>query len=98
MPIHVFLAWFPWLLLSGGVLFLGSALLLGFRTVRALERRGAKDAEIAALEERVQLLEDAVAAHAEEMRLLADGVQFTERLLTQRGPPKQAPADSRPQA
>lgn len=84
MPVHVMVLWFPLLLLGGGGAFLVGALMLGLRAVRALERRGAADTELAALGERVKVLEDALEAQSEEMRRLADGVQFTERLLAER--------------
>lgn len=85
MPIHPLLVVLPFLLVAGGGAFLAAALMLGLRAVRALERRGASDVQIAALGERVKVLEDTLEAQSEEMRRLADGVQFTERLLTERG-------------
>ena len=76
--------WLPLLLLGGGGAFLGGAVILGLRAVRALERRATTDADLAALGERVQALEDTLEAQSEEMRRLADGVRFTERLLSER--------------
>lgn len=73
------LTWLPWLLLGSGALY------LGVRVVRALERRGVANKELAELRDRVQSLEDTLAVQSQEMQRLADGVQFTERLLTERG-------------
>jgi|GEM_PF-2343030 len=78
MLMLMLLAWFPWLLLGGGVLF------LGFRAVRALELRRTSDSEIATLTARLEGLEDALAAQGEEVRRLAEGQEFTQRLLAER--------------
>ena len=74
----MFMAWLPWLLLGTGVL------LLGLRAVRAFERRNVASAETVALRERVQQLEELVAEHGEELKRVADGQQFAERLLADR--------------
>ena len=78
MLLMMLLAWLPWLLLGGAALF------LGFRAVRAFERRGAANAELVALRERLQLVEDTVAEQGEAVRRLADGQEFTQRLLGER--------------
>lgn len=87
----VLIGWLPWLLLGGAGLW------LGFRAVRALERRGPASAELTALRERLQMLEDTVTEQGERVRRLADGQEFTQRLLLERGraedkPEKRAPA------
>jgi hypothetical protein len=72
------IAWLPWLLLGGGALF------LGLRAVRAFEQRGAANAELAALRERVQVLENTVTEQGESLRRVTDGQEFTQRLLLER--------------
>ena len=78
MLLMILLGWLPWLLLGG------AALLLGFRAVRAFERRGTANAELTALRDRVQLIEDTLAEQGESVRRIADGQEFTQRLLLQR--------------
>lgn len=78
MLLMMLLTWLPWLLLGG------AALVLGFRAVRAFERGGAATAELTALRERLQLIEDTVAEQGEAVRRLADGQEFTQRLLLER--------------
>jgi hypothetical protein len=73
------LGWLPWLLLGGAGLW------LGFRAVRALERRGTANPELAALRERLQMLEDVVTEQGESVRRLTEGQEFTQRLLLERG-------------
>jgi hypothetical protein len=58
--------------------------ILGFRAVRALERRSTASAELVALHERVQAVEDAMANQEEELRRIAAGQDFAEKLLSQR--------------
>jgi hypothetical protein len=91
MLLMILLGWLPWMLLGGAGLW------LGFRAVRALERRGPASAELTALRERLQMLEDQVTEQGEAVRRLADGQEFTQRLLLERGrtddkPEKSAPA------
>ena len=71
-------AWFPWLLLGGVALF------LGLRAVRAAEARGSGHVDLTALRERIQTLEDTVAEQGEALRRVADGQEFTQRLLVER--------------
>lgn len=78
MWVMLLLAWLPWVLLGGATLF------LGFRAVRAFERRGVASAELTALRERFQLLEDTVAEQGEAIRRVSDGQEFTQRLLLER--------------
>jgi len=96
VPIHTLMVWLPLLLLGGGGAFVCGAVMLGLRAVRALERRGTTAAELAALTERVQVLEDALEAQTEEMRRLGDGVRFTERLLSERGVDEEGRSGSPP--
>jgi hypothetical protein len=76
------IAWLPWLLLGGGVLY------LGVRAVRALERRGTANTELTDLRERVLALEETVGEQAEELRRVAEGQRFAERLLAERSSPE----------
>ena len=78
MLLMFLIGWLPWLLLGGAGLW------LGFRAVRALERRGTASPELAALRERVQLLEDTVAEQGDAIRRVTDGQEFTQRLLLER--------------
>jgi hypothetical protein len=78
MMLLALMTWLPWLLLGAGGLF------LGFRAVRAFERRGAASSELTALRERLQFLEDTVAEHGVELQRVADGQAFTQRLLSER--------------
>jgi hypothetical protein len=78
MLLLMLMAWLPWLLLGSGVL------LLGLRAVRAFERRSVASAETLALRDRVQQLEELVAEHGEELKRVADGQRFAERLLADR--------------
>lgn len=75
----VLLSSLPWLLLGGAGLW------LGLRAVRALERRGSANAELTALRERLQMLEDQLTDQGEAVRRLTDGQEFTQRLLLERG-------------
>lgn len=74
----ILFSWLPWLLLGGAGLW------LGFRAVRALERRGTTNPELAALRERLQLLEDSLAEQGEAVRRATEGQEFTQRLLLER--------------
>ena len=86
----ILFGWLPWLLIGGAGLW------LGFRAVRALERRGAANPELTALRERLQLLEDTVTEQGEAVRRLADGQEFTQRLLLERGRTDDKPEKSAP--
>jgi hypothetical protein len=91
MLLMILFGWLPWLLLGGAGLW------LGFRAVRALERRGPANAELTALRERLQMLEDQITEQGEAVRRLTDGQEFTQQLLLERGrtddkPEKSAPA------
>lgn len=83
------LAYLPWVLVGGGLLY------LGVRAVRALERRSGTNTELDALRDRLELLEEAVGAQGEAMRRVEDGQQFTERLLTERSGAPPGPATDR---
>ncbi len=90
MLLMMLIAWLPWLLLGG------AALLLGLRAVRAFERRGTANVELAALRERLQMLEDTVTEQGESLRRVADGQEFTQRLLVERGSSASRPARNEP--
>ncbi|MBW7932763.1 MAG: hypothetical protein H3C62_03955 [Gemmatimonadaceae bacterium] len=72
------LAYVPWLLMLGGGLY------LGLRLVRAFERRAGAQAEMAQLEARMLRLEENLANVGERLDRLADGQEFTTRLLAER--------------
>ena len=78
MLLMMLVAYLPWLLFGGGLLY------LGVRAVRALERRSAGGAELIALRERLESLEETVSAQADAMRRIEDGQRFTERVLAER--------------
>ena len=78
MWLMMLIAWLPYLLFGGALVF------LGFRAVRALERRGEGSAELVALRDRVHALEDTVTTQGEELRRLEEGHEFTQRLLMER--------------
>ncbi len=77
--VAILLSVLPWLLLGGAGLW------LGFRAVRALERRSTANPELTALRERLQMLEDQITDQGEAVRRLTDGQEFTQRLLLERG-------------
>jgi hypothetical protein len=89
MLLMMLVAYLPWLLFGGGLLY------LGVRAVRALERRSTASAELTTLKERLELLEETVGAQAEAMRRVEDGQRFTERLLAERSGSVPRPADDR---
>ena len=70
-----------------GLLLGGAGLWLGFRAVRALERRSAAGPELITLRERIQMLEDQLTEQAEAIRRLTEGQDFTQRLLLERPRP-----------
>lgn len=72
------LAYTPWVLTLIGGFY------LGLRLVRALERRAGAHTAIAQLEERTLRLEESLAAMGERLDRLADGQDFTARLLSDR--------------
>ena len=78
MLLMMLVAYLPWLLFGGGLLY------LGVRAVRALERRSTASAELTALRERVEMLEETVSTQAEAMRRVEEGQRFTDRLLAER--------------
>lgn len=71
----------------GALLVPGSVFYLALRWVRANERRLADQNEINALKERVALLEGDVTDLTTELERLAEGQQFTTRLLEKRHAP-----------
>ena len=73
------MGWLPWLLLGTG------ALLLGLRVIRAFERRTVASADALSLRDRVHQLEELVAEQGTELKRVADGQRFAERLLPDRG-------------
>ena len=91
MLLMFLIGWLPWLLLGS------AALLLGFRAVRAFERRGTANAELTALRDRIQLIEDTLAEQGESVRRIADGQEFTQRLLLQRTVAGEKSATSAPE-
>ena len=89
MLLLMLVAYLPWLLFGGGLLY------LGVRAVRALERRSTGSAELTALRERLESLEETVSAQAEAVRRVEDGQQFTDRLLAERSGAARRPPDDR---
>src|SRR5690606_18069348 len=71
--IAIVFGWLPWLLLGSAGLW------LGYRAVRALEQRSASAPELAALRERVQMLEDQLTEQGDAIRRLTEGQEFTQR-------------------
>lgn len=80
--IAIVFGWLPWLLLGSAGLW------LGYRAVRALEQRSASAPELAALRERVQMLEDQLTEQGDAIRRLTEGQEFTQRLLLERPRPR----------
>ena len=89
MLLMMLFAYLPWLLFGGGLFY------LGVRAVRALERRSTASAELVALRERLESLEETVSAQAEAMRRVEDSQRFTDRLLAERGGAAPRPPDDR---
>jgi hypothetical protein len=79
MLLMMLLAYLPWLLVGGGLFY------LGVRAVRALERRSTASAELVALRERLDWLEETVGSQADALRRVEEGQRFTERLLAESG-------------
>ncbi len=71
-------AYAPWLLGLSGAFY------LGLRAVRALERRAGSRREVEEAQERLLRLEETVAGLSDQMTKLADGQEFTTRLLSER--------------
>jgi hypothetical protein len=92
MLLLMLLSWLPWLLLGTAAFF------LGWRAVRAVERRGIANAELVALRERVQLLEDTVAEQGQDVQRLTDDQRFTQRFLLERTQGEHRPAAGPPPA
>lgn len=79
MPVGMLLlAYAPWILGLGGGLY------LGWRAVRALERRASSRKELDEANERILRLEESIAGLTDQMSKLADGQEFTTRLLSER--------------
>lgn len=80
-----------WALFWIGVI--GGGFYLAVRFLRAFETRGALSprSDPMALAERVRRLEDALESMGAEMERLAEGQQFTHRLLAERHTPRGTP-------
>ena len=72
------------MVMAGGVAFWGSVLYLALRFVRASERRGIDRSELAALQGRVEHLEEELAGASTEIERLATAERFTAQLLASR--------------
>ena len=68
------------------VLLLVAVFYLAWRAVRAVEVATAPSAEVQALAERIQLIEDENSMLTDRLNRLADQQDFTERLLQRPGP------------
>jgi hypothetical protein len=90
MFLLVLLAWIPFLA-AGGAIFH-----LALRFVRAAERRSATTAELAEVRERLLRVEEAMADMSTDIRRIAEGQQFTARVLEARHR-ESAPAPRAPQ-
>ena len=80
LPFLVILIW-PLFLVA----VLGGGGYLALRAIRAFERRGTSAPEFLALSERVEILEQQLETQTADLRRLAEGQQFTERLIADRG-------------
>jgi hypothetical protein len=73
-------------ILLAGIAFWGSVLGGGFyfvrRYVRAVESRGAKDAELLEMRQRISTLEDSLDATQRDVERLEAAQEFTTRLLS----------------
>ena len=72
------------LALTPFLVIVGIAVHLGFRFVRAFERRGQSQSALVYLTDRVQQLEDAVATLSTEVHHINEAEQFNGRLLEER--------------
>ena len=80
LPLLVILIW-PLFLVAA----VGGGGYLALRAIRAFERRGTSAPEFLALSARVEVLEQQLDTQAAELRRVAEGQQFTERLIANRG-------------
>ena len=79
MPWGILLvAYAPWLLGLGGAFY------LGLRAVRAFERRATSRRELDAITERTLRLEESLGEMSERRARVAEGQEFTTRLLADR--------------
>jgi hypothetical protein len=67
-----------------GAVALGTGAYLARRYVRAIERRGANDAEITELRQRLAVLEENADATRRDVDRLEAGQEFTTKLLAER--------------
>ena len=81
MYVMLLLAWAPYLV-GGGI-----ALWLGARYVRAVERRNVGGAELAEIKERLLRLEESLGQVSDDVQRVAEGQQFTTRVLADRARP-----------
>jgi hypothetical protein len=63
---------------------LGSGLYLGWRYVRAVERRSVAEGELTSLRERMLQIEEGLDATRSDVARLETGHEFTQRLLNER--------------
>lgn len=66
---------------------------LGLRAVRALERRASSRRELDALNERTLRVEERLSDMADQIGRLADGQEFTSKLLAERSASSRKMAD-----
>ena len=71
------MGWLPWLVLGSAAFF------LGWRAVRALERRGDATEEITGMWERIETLEATVTSQESELQQLLERQQFVERVVAE---------------
>jgi hypothetical protein len=76
----VLVGWLPWIVLGTAAFF------LGWRAVRAIERRGTGGEEIAALWERIESLEGTVTSQERELQQILERQEFVERVVTEGRP------------
>jgi hypothetical protein len=70
------------------LLFGGVAVYLGYRFVRASEKRAQSGEALTQLTERVGQLEDSLASLTTDVQRIAEAEQFTARLLRERNSPE----------
>ena len=68
----------PWIVGASAVFY------LGLRAVRALEQRTSSRRELDALNERTLRVEEQLSAMSDQLGRLADGQEFTSKLLAER--------------
>ena len=71
------MGWLPWLVLGAAASY------LGWRAVRALERRGSGSEDTTALWERIEALEATVTSQESELQQLLERQQFVERVMAE---------------